>query len=202
MLINLSPGQKLSKNSQLIEKAGVYGFSAFRMEMAERRLWHPDEPITVKVTRCDENAPIATEQTVPNVPDGKTIPFDDAMTATDKTDKTGKQEAKNTNSFSPNTFLSRRFLFAITFLFIGMALVVIVGSDAKYEGNPVLEGDGIVLENGFFDGDFLPATGRVSDLPAFNDYDGSLLVFIQKSPAGRHPNSGIWVISGSKAVSN
>ena len=32
-------------NSQLIEKTGSYGFSTFRMEMAERRLWHADEPI-------------------------------------------------------------------------------------------------------------------------------------------------------------
>jgi hypothetical protein len=66
----------------------------------------------------------------------------------------------------------------------------------------VLEGDGIVLENGFSDGDFLNTTGRVSDLPAFNDYDGSLLVFIHAQPAGRHPNSGIWIISSSKAAPN
>lgn len=435
-------------NSQLIEKASIYGFSVFRIEMAERRLWRADEQIpltpkqfdllayfvenagriakksdlleavwadayveeatlarnvswlrnkleehtggeslietvpklgyrfTAEVTRCDENTPIAAEQTVPNVPDEKTIPFDYAVTATDEAEKTGKQEAKKTNSFSPHTVLSRRFLFAMTFLFIGMALVVIVGmsstlyrnnynaiqpateskdqpgnilnvssdgntqhgvteiapikigsvvhlrnqnsneagyldawglvrnkpefqlvpsetmfvsthpnpnrdngsgswkivsatgkregemlvygdkihlrnmypdagyldncgwlkhlpvyqnfagaakfavfttfsqnrdngtgvwiigSDAKYQGNPVLEGDGIVLENGFSDGDFLNTTGRVSDLPAFNDYDGSLLVFIHAQPAGRHPNSGIWIISSSKAAPN
>lgn len=34
-------------NSQLIEKARVYSFSVFRMEVAERRLWQADEPISL-----------------------------------------------------------------------------------------------------------------------------------------------------------
>ncbi|MGE0127927.1 MAG: transcriptional regulator [Blastocatellales bacterium] len=76
----------------------------------------------------------------------------------------------------------------------------IVSSDNKFDGNPVLEGDGIVLENGLPGGGFLDTAGRVNDLPAFNDYDGSLLVFIHKASTSRRPNSGIWVISGSKAT--
>ena len=76
----------------------------------------------------------------------------------------------------------------------------IVKSDDESDGSPVLEEDGISLENGFPGGGYLNTAGRVSDIPAFNDYDGSLLVFIHESSTSRRPNSGIWIISGSKAA--
>lgn len=76
----------------------------------------------------------------------------------------------------------------------------IVSSDFKFDGDAVLEGDGIALENGFPDGGFLNVAGRISDIPAFNDYDGSHLVLIHGSSTNRHPNSGIWIISGSQTV--
>ncbi len=60
--------------------------------------------------------------------------------------------------------------------------------------------DGISLENGFPGGGFLNTAGRVSSIPAFDDYDGSLLVFIHESTTSRRPNSGIWIISISNAV--
>lgn len=40
-------------NTQLIEKARVYSFSVFRMEVAERRLWHADEPISLTPKQFD-----------------------------------------------------------------------------------------------------------------------------------------------------
>ena len=73
----------------------------------------------------------------------------------------------------------------------------IVSSDVKFEGNPVLEEDGIALENGFPGGGFLNAVGSVSDIPAFGDYDGSFLVFISASSTSRRPGSGTWIISGN-----
>ena len=76
----------------------------------------------------------------------------------------------------------------------------IVSSDAKFDGNPVLEEDGIALENNFSGRGFLDTAGGVNDIPAFDDYDGSLLVFIHESSTSRRPNSGIWIISGSKAA--
>ncbi len=78
----------------------------------------------------------------------------------------------------------------------------IVGSDTKFEGDPVLLDDHIFLENGFAGGGYLNVTGRVADLPAFNDYDGSHLVFIHQSSAGRHPQSGIWAISVARPAAN
>lgn len=76
----------------------------------------------------------------------------------------------------------------------------IISSDTKFEGNPVLEEDNLALENGFSGGGFLDTVGRVSDIPAFNDYDGSRLVFIHEPSAGRRPDSGIWIISGSRVI--
>jgi DNA-binding winged helix-turn-helix (wHTH) protein len=76
----------------------------------------------------------------------------------------------------------------------------IVGSDTEFGGSPVLEEDGITLENGFPGGGFLNTAGRVNDIPAFHDYDGSRLVFIQESTASRHPDPGIWIISLSQSV--
>ncbi len=70
----------------------------------------------------------------------------------------------------------------------------IVSSDTKFAGEPVFEGDGIILENGFPGGGFLNTAGPVSELPAFNDYDGSRLVFIHESSTSRRPNSAIWII--------
>ncbi len=75
----------------------------------------------------------------------------------------------------------------------------IVKSDTQSDGSPVLEEDGISLENGFPGGGFLDTAGRVSSIPAFNDYDGSLLVFIHESSTS-YPNSGIWTITTTKAV--
>ena len=77
----------------------------------------------------------------------------------------------------------------------------IVSSDSKFEGNPVLEKDVIALENGFPGGGFLNATASVNNIPAFNDYDGILLVFINASSPNRRPNSGTWIISGSQLFS-
>ncbi len=76
----------------------------------------------------------------------------------------------------------------------------IISSSVKFDGIPVLEGDGIGLENGFPSGGFLDTAGRVSNIPAFNDYDGSLLVFIHESTTSRRADSGIWIISNSKAA--
>lgn len=76
----------------------------------------------------------------------------------------------------------------------------IVSSDTKFDGSPVLEEDDIALENGFSGGGFLHTAGRASDIPTFNDYDGSRLVFIHESSTSRRPNSGIWIIYNSKAA--
>lgn len=76
----------------------------------------------------------------------------------------------------------------------------IVKSNDKPDGSPVLEGDGIALETAFPGGGFLNTAGRVSDIPAFNDYDGSLLVFIRESTPNRRPDSGLWIISVSRAA--
>lgn len=70
----------------------------------------------------------------------------------------------------------------------------IISSDTKFDGDPVLAGDGIALENGFLGGGFLNTAGQVRDIPAFHDYDGSRLVFIHQSTINRRPRSGIWII--------
>lgn len=75
----------------------------------------------------------------------------------------------------------------------------IVKSSAESDGSPVFEGDSISLENGFTGGGFLNTVGRVDSIPEFEDYDGALLVFIHE-PAAFYPNSGIWIISSSKAA--
>lgn len=74
----------------------------------------------------------------------------------------------------------------------------IVSSNTEFDGSPVFEGASISLENGFSGGGFLDTKGRVNSLPAFVDYNGSLLVFIHESSASRRPNSGIWTISGGE----
>ena len=75
----------------------------------------------------------------------------------------------------------------------------IVSSNTNFAGSPVLEEDEIALENGFPGGGFLNTAGRINSIPAFDDYDGSLLVCIHESSTSRYPNSGIWIIYGSKA---
>ncbi len=75
-----------------------------------------------------------------------------------------------------------------------------VGSNTEYHGNSVLEGHGITLENNFPGGGYLNAQGFVVDIPAYNDYDGTHLVFIRASTPNPRPPAGIWIISGSKAA--
>ncbi len=76
----------------------------------------------------------------------------------------------------------------------------IISSDDKFDGDSVLEGDGIALENNFPGGGFLDAAGVVNDIAAFSDYDGSRLVFIHESSTSRRPRSGIWTISDSRMI--
>ena len=85
--------------------------------------------------------------------------------------------------------------------------VWIVRSAVESDGSPVLEGDSIGIENSFSiddkgklrRGGFLNVAGNVKDLPAFNDYDGSTLVFTQDRPNDQ-PVLDIWTITISKAV--
>ncbi|MEP7336542.1 MAG: winged helix-turn-helix domain-containing protein [Acidobacteriota bacterium] len=51
--IRLSPEQEISVIPQLIEKRGGYGFSVFRMEVEERRLWRGDEQILLTPKQFD-----------------------------------------------------------------------------------------------------------------------------------------------------
>ena len=330
---------------------------------------------TAKVTCGDENALIVEEETAQSSRGEETITLDDAAAATDEADETGNEEAENTNSFAQNIPSSRRSLFALTFLFIGMAFVALVGmsstlfrnnskaivqsatgikvqpgdiidvsadgdyqrgisektiikvgsivnlqnqysneagyldawglvrnkpefsfvpselmfvsthqnpnrdngsgsweivsatgkkdgetlvygdkihlknmhpgagfldncgwlkdmpvfkdivkaerfavftthsevrdngtgtwivsSNSKFDGSPVLEGASISLVNGFSGSGFLDTYGPVNSIPAFNQYDGSLLVFIHESTSNRRPPSGTWTISSSKVV--
>lgn len=83
----------------------------------------------------------------------------------------------------------------------------IVRSAAKYDGSPIIEGDSIALKNDFysvqkgkiFEGGFLNVAGYVKDIPAFDDYDGSRLVFTQEAST-IHTDPDIWTITISKAV--
>ena len=83
----------------------------------------------------------------------------------------------------------------------------IIRSAAEADGTPVLEGDSIGIESSYFINDagknritgFLNVTGKVKDLPSFNDYDGSRLVFTQ-SISYNQPVIDIWTITISKAV--
>ncbi len=76
----------------------------------------------------------------------------------------------------------------------------IVSSNTKFDGSPVLEESSISLENGFSGGGFLDTAEGVNSIPAFKDYDGSLLVFIHEASTNRRPGSGTWTISISKAA--
>lgn len=75
-----------------------------------------------------------------------------------------------------------------------------IGSNSEYDGNPVLEGHRITLENGFPVGGYLNAQGFVVDIPAYNDYDGTHLVFIRASTPNPRPPAGNWLITSSQAV--
>lgn len=83
----------------------------------------------------------------------------------------------------------------------------IVRSATEADGTPVLEGDSIAIESSYFINDegknritgFLNVTGKVKDIPSFNDYDGSRLVFTQNISYDQ-PIIDIWTITISKAV--
>ena len=83
----------------------------------------------------------------------------------------------------------------------------IIRSATEADGTPILEGDSIAFESSFFINDdgknrlsgFLNVTGKVKDLPTFNDYDGSRLVFTQ-NVSYNQPVIDIWTITISKAV--
>lgn len=83
----------------------------------------------------------------------------------------------------------------------------IIRSATESDGTPVLEGDSIAIESSYFINDqgknrvagFLNVTGKVKDLPSFNDYNGSRLVFTQ-SISYNQPVVDIWTITFSKAV--
>ncbi|HEX8195651.1 MAG TPA: winged helix-turn-helix domain-containing protein [Pyrinomonadaceae bacterium] len=84
----------------------------------------------------------------------------------------------------------------------------IVRSATEADGIPVLEGDSIAIESSYFINDrginriagFLNVTGKVKDIPSFNDYDGSKLVFT-KNISYNQPILDIWTITISNAVS-
>ncbi len=76
----------------------------------------------------------------------------------------------------------------------------IISSNAKFDGSPVFEREDISLENGFSGGGFLDTAGNVKNIPAFDDYDGSLLVFIHESSTSRRPDSAIWIISSDNSA--
>ncbi len=84
----------------------------------------------------------------------------------------------------------------------------IIRSASGEEGTPVLEGDSIAVESSYFVNDagknrvsgFLVVAGKVEDIPSFNDYDGSKLVFTQNIPDNQAVPD-IWTITASKAVS-
>lgn len=83
----------------------------------------------------------------------------------------------------------------------------IIRSATEEDGTPVLEGDSIAIESSYFINDggknrlsgFLNVTGKVKDIPSFNDYDGSKLVFTQNISYNQ-PVIDIWTITISKAV--
>jgi hypothetical protein len=82
----------------------------------------------------------------------------------------------------------------------------IIRSATQEDGTPVLEGDSIAIESSYFINDegnnritgFLNVTGKVKDIPSFNDYDGSRLVFTQNISYDQ-PVIDIWTITISKA---
>ncbi len=85
--------------------------------------------------------------------------------------------------------------------------VWIIRSATEADGTPVLEGDSIAIESSYFINDkgtnrvtgFLNVSGKVKDLPAFSEYDGSRLVFTQNISFNQ-PIHDIWTITISNAV--
>ena len=85
--------------------------------------------------------------------------------------------------------------------------VWIIRSSTAEEGGPVFEGDNIAIESSYFINDagknrvtgFLNVAGKVSDIQAFSDYQGSKLVFT-KSISFDQPVPDIWTITASKAL--
>lgn len=83
----------------------------------------------------------------------------------------------------------------------------IIRSAIGEDGTPILEGDNIAIESSYHINDvgknritgFLNVTGKIKDIPSFNDYDGSKLVFTQ-SISFNQPILDIWTITISKAV--
>lgn len=84
--------------------------------------------------------------------------------------------------------------------------VWIIRSSTAEDGSPVFEGDNIAIESSYFINDagnnrvsgFLNVAGKVTDIPAFSDYQGSKLVFT-KSTSYDQPIPDIWTITNSKA---
>lgn len=84
----------------------------------------------------------------------------------------------------------------------------IIRSGSQPDGSPIAEGDSIAIESSYFINDagknrvsgFLIVTGKVKDLPAFNDYDGARLVFT-KSLSYDQPVPDVWTITTSKTFS-
>lgn len=80
-----------------------------------------------------------------------------------------------------------------------------VRSAAEADGRPVHEGDSIAIESSYFINDagknrvsgFLNVAGKVSDIPAFGDYEGAKLVFT-KSISYDQPIPDIWTVTISK----
>lgn len=86
--------------------------------------------------------------------------------------------------------------------------VWIIRSATAEDGSPVFEGDNIAIESSYFINDrdknrvsgFLNIAGKITDIPAFSDYQGSKLVFT-KSLSFDQPIPDIWTITNSKALS-
>ncbi len=74
------------------------------------------------------------------------------------------------------------------------------------DGTPIFEGDSIAIESSYFINDagknrvsgFLNVAGKVSDIPVFDEYNGSKLVFT-KTISYDQPIPDIWTITVSKA---
>lgn len=83
--------------------------------------------------------------------------------------------------------------------------VWIVRSSTMAEGTPIFEGDNIAIESSYFINDagqnrvsgFLGVAGKVSDIPAYSDYNGSKLVFT-KTLSFDQPIPDIWTILVSR----
>ncbi|HRI02855.1 MAG TPA: transcriptional regulator [Pyrinomonadaceae bacterium] len=83
--------------------------------------------------------------------------------------------------------------------------VWIIRSATADVGSPIFEGDNIAIESSYFINDrgenrvsgFLNVAGKITDIPAFSDYQGSKLVFT-KNLSFDQPIPDIWTILVSK----